>query len=285
MTGTRTKRYPALLAAVLAALVASACGAGGNGSAGTSASQSVGGITAGSTTVLTIFGAASLRDVLDAVASAYGSSHPWISIATSTDSSAALETQIEQGAPADVFLSADTANPQKLFSAGLAAGQPVTFAANSLAIVVPASNPAAIVTPADLAHSGVKIVAAEDSVPISAYASRLIANLAKLPGYPADFAAAYTRNVVSREANVAAVASKVALGEADAGIVYATDARATKRVATIPVPAQANVSALYAGVAVKTSHHLTDAQAFLSWLAGPNGQAVLQQFGFLAPPS
>jgi molybdate transport system substrate-binding protein len=122
-------------------------------------------------------------------------------------------------------------------------------------------------------------------VPIAKYAAQLVANLAKQPGYPAGFAAAYTANIASQEDNVSAVVAKIALGEGDAGIVYATDAKTSTQVTTIPVPAAANVPATYAGVVVKGSKNLAAAQAFLTWFAGPQGQAILASFGFLPPPS
>ena len=196
----------------------------------------------------------------------------------STDSSAALEMKIEQGAPADLFLSADTKHPQKLVDAGLATGDAVDFAGNELALIVPKGNPASISTPADLARTGIKVVAAGDEVPITQ-------SLAKIPGYPVDFAAAYDRNVVSKEDNVSSVVNKVALGEADAGIVYATDAKESTDVESVKIPASANVRSTYAGVVVKGSPNARAAAAFLRWLAGPDGQSVLKQAGFLPPPS
>ena len=201
----------------------------------------------------------------------------------STDSSSALETQIEQGAPADVFLSADTTNPKKLVDAGLADGAAVTFAGNKLTVIVPTANPAGIATPADLAKPGVKVIAAGDEVPITKYATQLVDNLAKEAGYPDDFAAKYTANIASREDNVKAVVAKIELGEGDAGIVYVTDARASAKVTTIDVPDSANVPATYAGVVVKASRNVAAAKAFLDWFAGPDGQAILGAFGFLPP--
>ena len=234
---------------------------------------------------LTVFGAASLKSVLQGVSDAYKAAEPAVTLVVSTDSSAALRTQIEQGAPADVFLSADTKNPQMLVDAGVADGPATPFAANVLTIVVPAANPAGIRTPADLAKPGLKIVAAGDSVPITTYATKLIANLASQPGYPANFPAAYSANVVSKEDNVAAIVAKIGLGEGDAGIVYVTDARSGKSIATIEVPAAANVTATYAGVVITASRQQQAAKDFLAWLAGADGRAILGQFGFLPPSS
>jgi molybdate transport system substrate-binding protein len=232
---------------------------------------------------LTIYGAASLKGVLGKVKAAYESSHSGSTLTVSTDSSAALETQIEQGAPADVFLSADTSNPKKLVDKGLAAGAAVNFAGNTLTIVVPTANPAGVKSPADLARPGVKVIAAGDAVPITAYATQLVANLAREPGYPSGFVAGYAANIVSKEDNVKAVVAKIELGEGDAGIAYRTDATASTKVATIDVPDTANVPVTYAGVVVKASANPVAAQAFLDWLRGPDGQAILTSFGFVAP--
>jgi len=237
------------------------------------------------TTELTVFGAASLKTALEAVTSAYGTANPGTSITVSTDSSAALETQIEQGAPADVFLSADATNPRKLVDGGFASGEPVTFAGNKLTIIVPVDNPAGIATPADLAKDGLRIVAAGDEVPITTYAAQLVENVAAEPGAPSDFAAAYAANVASKEDSVSGVVSKIELGEGDAGIVYVTDATAANGVESIAVPDAVNVPATYAGVVVGASSNQEAAGAFLRWLAGPDGQAILSEFGFLPPPA
>jgi len=232
---------------------------------------------------LTIYGAASLKGVLDKVKAAYETANPGTTLTISTDSSATLETQIEQGAPADVFLSADTTNPKKLVDKGLAAGAALTFAGNKLTIIVPTANPAGIKTPVGLARTGVKVIAAGDGVPITKYATMLVANLARETGYPADFAAKYTADIASKEDNVKAIVAKIELGEGDAGIVYITDAKASTNVTTVDVPATANVPATYAGVVVKASKNAAAAQAFLTWFAGPDGQAILSTLGFLPP--
>jgi molybdate transport system substrate-binding protein len=234
-------------------------------------------------TVIEVFGAASLQAALERIANGYGSAAPGVAVAVSTDSSAALETKIAEGAPADVFLSADLQNAQGLVDAGLAGGSVVPFAANRLAIIVPAANPAGITGPAGLARPGVKVVAAGAAVPITAYAERLLANLAALPGSPSGFAAAYASNIASREDSVAAVVAKVALGEGDVAIVYATDATGNAAVARIPIPDGVNVRATYGGVIVKATVHPAEARAFLDWLVGPDAQAILSSLGFLAP--
>jgi molybdate transport system substrate-binding protein len=232
---------------------------------------------------LMVFGAASLKGALEKAKAAYETAHPGTTVTVSTDSSSALETQIEQGAPANVFLSADTTNPKKLGDKGLAEGGAVPFAGNKLTVIVPTANPAGIKTPADLAKPGVKVIAAGDEVPITKYAKQLVDNLAKETGYPADFAAKYAANVASQEDNVKAVVAKVELGEGDAGIVYVTDANASTKVTRIDVPDTANVRATYAGVVIKASKNALAARSFLDWFAGPDGQAILAEYGFLPP--
>ena len=255
-------------AAVAVALLVAACSGG----------------TAGVAAVdLNILAAASLKGALDAAKTTYEASHAGVTLAISTDSSVALETKIEQGAPADVFLSADSANPQKLVDGGFATGDAVVFAGNELTVIVPKVNPADIASPADLAKAGVRIIGAGEAVPITRYAKLLVQNLAREAGYPAGFEAAYLANVVSMEENVKAVVAKIALGQGDAAIVYRTDAKGSTDVLPIDVPPTANVAASYAGVIVKASANPAAAQGFLDWLAGSEGQAVLATFGFLPP--
>jgi molybdate transport system substrate-binding protein len=232
---------------------------------------------------LTIYGAASLKDALASLGAAYETAHPEVRLTISTDSSAALATKIAEGAPADVFLSADTSNPQRLADGGFAIGKPIAFAGNELTVIVPAGNPGGVASPADLARPGLKVIAAGDEVPITKYALKLVANLAAQPGYPADFASAYSANVVSKEDNVKGIVAKIELGEGDAGIVYVTDAAASSKAVAVAVPEAANVPTAYVGVVVRASFHQDAAAAFLDWVAGPDGQSILAGFGFLSP--
>jgi molybdate transport system substrate-binding protein len=250
------------------------------GSASPSASIA---LAAGAHIELTVFGAASLKKALDQVKPAHEAANPGTTLTIATDSSSALEAKIEQGAAPDVFLSADTANPKKLVDAGLADGVPVDFAANELTIIVPADNPAKITSAKDLAKDEVKIIAAGDEVPITKYAKQLVENLAKEADYPADYEAAYDKNVATKEDNVKNIVGKIELGEGDAGIVYVTDAKASDKVKTIDVPDESNVPATYAGVVVGGSKNPAAAKAFLDWLAGPQGQAIFGGLGFVPP--
>lgn len=233
---------------------------------------------------VTVYAAASLRDAFETLAGPWEAAHPGSGLVLAFDASSTLRTQIEQGAPADVLASADTRNARLLVDGCLAPGPITSFAGNALVVVVPSGNPAGIATPADLARPGVRYVTAGPEVPLTRYATEAIENLASLPGYPADFVAAVTANTVSEEDNVRAVLAKVELGEGDAAIVYATDAAASDLTEMVAIPDEANVLAMYAAVANIDAPNPGLASEFLSFLAGPEAQAVLAQFGFLPAP-
>jgi molybdate transport system substrate-binding protein len=234
---------------------------------------------------LQVYAAASLRDVLTDAWAVYQGDHPSFRPRLSLGASSALRIQIEQGAPADLFLSADTDQPEALRYAGLTDGEPTPFAANRLLLITPAEDPGGVSTAADLARPGLRIVAAGEAVPITSYARQLLRNLSDDAGYPADLVDAYERNVLSREPDVAAVATRIRLGEADAAIVYATDALGDARLRVIQLPGAAHVAVQYAGVVLAASPSKGLAHRLLDWLAGPQGQAVLAEHRFLAPPT
>jgi molybdate transport system substrate-binding protein len=184
-----------------------------------------------------------------------------------------LAAQIAQGAPADVFAAANMTLPGRLHAEGLCA-RPVVFARNALVIVVPRANPAGIHGIHDLTRSGVKIVVAGAGVPVGDYTLRILKNL--------NLSAAVQRNVVSRERDVRDVLAKVALGEADAGFVYATDAKTVSgRVSVLRVPARAQPEIRYGICIVARSGNRAGAQAFIDRVLGRAGQARLLAFGFL----
>jgi len=233
---------------------------------------------------LVVFAAASLRDALTEAASAYRARAPEVTISLAFDASSALRTQLEQGAPADLFLSADLESPQRLADAALTTGQPIPFASNSLAIVVPAGQERSIGEPFDLARPGLRVLAAGREVPISRYAEQLLEKLAAAPDAPAGFRQAVEANVVSREDNVRAVLAKIELVEGDAAILYATEPLASDRVRTIAIPEWAAVSVSYGGVVMAASPQPGAADELLAWLRADDGQAVLARFGF-GPPA
>ena len=251
------------------ALIVSACGAGnsagGQGSAGT----------------ITVFAASSLTDAFTAIKQAFERENPGVAVAINFASSSALATQIEQGAPADVYASADLAQMRRLAGKGLVEGQPVTFAGNLPVIVVPAANPANINTAADLAKPGIRLVLAAPDVPIGAYALQIIDHLAANPAYGDTFRSATIRNIASHETNVRAVLAKVELDEADAGIVYRTDARiGGDRVRTIVIPETANVTASYPIAVTAEGPNPAGGAAFIAFVLSPPAQAILEQAGF-----
>ncbi len=232
---------------------------------------------------LTVFAAASLSDAMADLSAAY-EAETAATIMTSLDASSTLRAQIENGAPADVFLSADTTNPELLVAAGRTQGPVRVFARNSLAIVVPSANPAGISSPTDLAREGVRVVAAGDEVPITRYARQLIRKVAASPSAPRAFAQRVERNVVSREDNARAVLAKIELGEGDAAIVYASDAAASDRIETVRIPDDHNVTAAYGALALTAGEGAASGEPFIDWLLGQEGQAILARYGFLPPP-
>ena len=224
---------------------------------------------------LTVFAAASLRNAFEAFEPAYEAA-TGLDLVFSFDASSFLRTQIEQGARADVFASADSVNARALLDRDLAT-DPVAFACNQLTVIVPAANPAGIDSVDDLATPGLRVLAAAEEVPITRYATQLVQNR--------GIAAGYAANVASQEDNVAAVRAKIELGEGDAAIVYVTDALAAgEAVLEVPVPPASNVPATYAAVVVAGTDQPDWSRAFLDWLVGTEGQAALAAFGFLPAP-
>src|SRR6185312_4937005 len=185
----------------------------------------------------------------------------------------ALAAQITQGAPADVFASANTALPQQLFSKGLCS-QPVVFTRNTLVIVVPKANRANLHSVYDLAKSGVKLVIAGPGVPVGSYTLQILKNM--------NLSTAVLKNVVSQETDVREVLAKVALGEADAGFVYSTDAKTVPgQVTVLKLPAWAQPKVQYGICVVSNSPNKSGAQAFVNKVISKAGQAKLLAAGFL----
>jgi molybdate transport system substrate-binding protein len=213
---------------------------------------------------LTVYAAASLTNVLPQI-------DP--SQKYSFGGSNTLAAQIQQGAPADVFASANMTLPAQLYAKGLCS-KPVVFTRNTLVIVVPRSNPAGIHSVYDLTKSGVKLDVAGSGVPVGGYTLQILKNM--------NLSSAVSANFVSQETDVREVLSKVALGEADAGFVYSTDARTVPgQVTVIKVPAWAQPKVQYGICVVAGGSDKTDAQAFVDRVLSKAGQARLLAAGFL----
>ena len=232
---------------------------------------------------ITVFAAASLTEAFNKVGGAFQKTHPETKLTFSFAASSALATQINEGAPADVFASADQAQMKVVTDKGSASG-PRLFAKNLPAVVVPKGSDT-VSTFADLAKPGLRLVLAAPDVPIGRYSRDILTKASTMPGgVSADFSTKVLENLVSNEPNVRSVLTKVQLGEADAGIVYATDVPAAQGEATgIDIPTQYNVVAEYPIAVLSASENKEVAEAFIAFILSDEGQAVMEEFGFSAP--
>jgi molybdate transport system substrate-binding protein len=232
---------------------------------------------------LTVFAAASLTEYLrEGVKPAFEKANPGVTLRISLASSGECRMQIEQGAPADVFMSADTSNMDRLVGAKLVA-RPVTFAHNTLAAIVPTANPGHIATVRDLAKPRLRLVLPDPSAPIGRYAYQVLANMDRSGKYGKDYLAGVERNVLSHEPNVKGAVAKVLLGEADATICYISDATpdVRTRVKVLPIPSAVNVIAEYPMAVVAQSREKALAQTFIRFVTSEQGQALLAKYGFM----
>ena len=252
------------LAAVLAvtALLLAACGGDDNTSSGGSSA---------SPAEIKVFAAASLTASFTKIGEDFTAANNGTKVTLNFAGSQALATQIQQGAPADVFASADTTNMDKVKDL---VGTPQIFASNQLQIVVEKGNPKGVKGLDDLGNGDLKVVLAAEEVPAGRYAKQLLDK------------AGVSVSPVSQEDNVKAVVTKVSLGEADAGIVYVTDVSAGgDKVEGVEIPETENVLATYPIATVKASKNADMAQAFMELVLSAEGQQVLKQYGFLPPPT
>jgi molybdate transport system substrate-binding protein len=235
-------------------------------------------------TTLKVFAAASLKSSFTEIQTQYQQAHPNVKIVYNFAGSQALVQQITQGAPADIFASADQTNMKKVSDAGLATN-PQTFADNTLAIIIPTSNPAHLTTLKDLANKGVKIDVAASTVPVGSYTLQVLDKTGKASAYGSTYESAVKANFVSQEDNDTAIVQKVELGEADAGFVYTSDvtAAAASKVKFISIPTTLNIIAQYPITVLKDSKSTSDAQAFVQYILSSDGQAVLTKYHFLPP--
>jgi molybdate transport system substrate-binding protein len=226
---------------------------------------------------LVVFAAASLTESFREVGSAFEDQEAGVTVTFNFGPSGGLATQIISEGVADVFASASPRWMDAVAEEGPGITDRRDFARNRLVVIVPIGNPAEIYDLHDLARSSVKLVLAAEAVPAGTYAREALAN--------ADIAVEAERNVVSNEEDVKGVVQKIALGEADAGIVYVTDVtRAIRdRVETVPIPEHLNVTATYPVAVIRGTEHIPLARAFVAYVVGP-GQQVLKRHGFEAGP-
>ncbi|HEX2036394.1 MAG TPA: molybdate ABC transporter substrate-binding protein [Chloroflexota bacterium] len=206
-----------------------------------------------------------------------------LSLTFSFGASSQLRTQLEQGAPADVFASADTVQMEQAAQAGLIRGAPQTFASNRLVVVLPRGNRAGVSTLADLARPGLKLVTTPREVPVGNYTRQALEKMAADAAFGAGFDQRVLANVVSEESNVRQVVTKVQLGEADAGIVYASDVSAAvaPAVKTIDIPDRFNPLAHYPTAVTRQARAPATAEHFIRYLLSPAGQAILKKHNFI----
>lgn len=267
------RRTPRLLVGAVALLgcVGASCGSDEPNWA-TSAPASVANADAPVSGDVTVFAAASLTAAFTEIGDAFTVENPDVTVTFNFAASSELVTQIGQGAPADVFASADQSNMTKLTDAGNNGSTPVVFATNLAAIIVGPGNPKGITGVSDLANPDLTLVLCAPEVPCGTYAAQIFTN------------AGVTVTPKSLEENVKAVVTKVTLGEADAGIVYATDVTAAgDKAAGVAIPADQNVIAEYPIAVTKEAPNAAGGQAFIDFVNLEQGQKILDSYGFLAP--
>lgn len=228
---------------------------------------------------LNVFAAASLTDAFTEIGKKFEAANPDVAINFNFAGSQALRTQIEEGAPADIFASANKAEMDALIADELVSQEASQdFLSNRLVVVLPANNPAALEELDDLSQPDIKIVLAAEEVPAGMYARQALDAMSARFG--SDFKDKVLANVVSNEDNVRQVLAKVQLGEADAGIVYTSDAMAAPELKTLAIPAEMNVIANYPVARLNNASHSDLADAFIAFVLSPEGQTILQNWGF-----
>jgi molybdate transport system substrate-binding protein len=229
-----------------------------------------------------VFAAASLTDSFEEVRTAFETENAGVSITYNFAGSPALRTQLQEGAEADVYASADTSNMQQALDADLVVDDAEVFTRNRLVVIVPADNPASVNTLQDLSKDGLRLVLAAEDVPIGRYARESIAKMQAEGSFGETFEQDTLANIASNEPNVKAVVTKVQLGEADAGIVYVTDVTTDVEgdITSLDIPDNLNVIAVYPIAVTADAANAEAAQAFIDFLLSADGQAILAEFGF-----
>lgn len=230
---------------------------------------------------LTVFAAASLTDAFEELGTAFEAQNADVDVQLSFAGSSTLATQINEGAPVDVFASANMAQMNNVITAGNVEGASIIFAQNRLVIIVPSDNPRNIQSLQDLATPGVMLVVAAEGVPVREYTETMLT--AATEAYGTDFPAKVRENIISEEANVRLVATKITLGEADAGVVYTSDVTPdiAESVLMIPVPDAYNVIATYPIAVLKNGENSDLARRFVAFVMSPDGQSILAKWNFM----
>ncbi|MDX1688369.1 MAG: molybdate ABC transporter substrate-binding protein [Candidatus Promineifilaceae bacterium] len=230
---------------------------------------------------LTVFAAASLSDAFEAMGRQFEAAHPDVRVTFNFAGSQQLAQQLAQGAPGDVFASANVQQMAAVVESGRIEADAVeTFAYNRLVVALPPDNPAGLSRLSDLTRPGVRLALADEAVPAGRYALTFLERAAEAPELGADFEERALANVVSYEQNVRTVLTKVALGEADAGIVYASDAAAAE-VETIEIPEGLNPRASYPMAPLEDAERPALAEAFVNFVLSDRGQQTMAEFGFI----
>jgi molybdate transport system substrate-binding protein len=242
------------------------------------------GLKAQSQQSLLVFAASSLTDAFEELATEFQIQHPNVEILFNFASSADLATQLAEGAPADVFASANNSQMNNARDAGRITGRPRTFVKNRLVLIVPADNPANITSLQDLDNEGVQVILAAEGVPVRDYTNTMLDRLASDPAYGETYRTAVLANVVSEEENVRQVAAKIALGEADAGIVYVSDVTPdiSDSLIAIGIPDTLNTIATYPIAITNDSAQAELAQAFVDFVLSDAGQDILVSWNFIS---
>ncbi len=228
-------------------------------------------------TVLSVFAASSLTEAFNDLERDFEKTHPNVDVRVTFAGSQTLRLQLEHGAPADVFASANVAHIRTLERAGTIDSSR-SLADNELSVVVPKHTGSTIRSFSDLPKAR-RIVVGAPSVPVGQYTDQMLARAGRKFG--AAFAERVRRSIVSREPNVRIVRAKVELGDADAAVVYRTDARSSSKVTTVPIPPPVNVRANYRIARVAASKRADLARAFIDATRSARGQRTLKRHGFL----
>ncbi|MBI1878869.1 MAG: molybdate ABC transporter substrate-binding protein [Chloroflexi bacterium] len=238
---------------------------------------------------LNVFAAASLTDAFNEIGQNFSAEHPGVTLTFNFAGSQQLAQQLGQGAPTDVFASANTKQMEVaiLEAQRVMSGTERTFVLNRLVIIYPKDNPAGIAELQDLARPGVKVVLAAQEVPVGQYSQDFLDKAIQDAAFGFSFKDEVLQNVVSYEENVRAVLTKVALGEGDVGIVYTSDitAESVDQVGRIDIPDELNTIATYPIAVVGDSAYPNQAQAFVDYVLSPAAQAVLAKYGFIPTTS